>query len=260
MAISDADREDIKRLAGILGRMTSERKKVTSRENGKKGGRHQKKECITCVYYTYPADKCSFPVRNAAELDYHQCKSNPCEEWERADPVTLNKHRVKRYQREGCVKKNAQKDRTYILSELHIDVRQLPLQSILDLMQNGSLDLTPNSRHSTTWNKKKQSLFVESLLIGFMPQSFCFDIRHGKWDVIDGFKRLAALRDFVLPSDGNKLHLADLEYFPCYENMAYSDLPDEVRQTVQQTSVVCCLICGETPDDIVENLFKRLHS
>lgn len=85
-------------IARLMSKIPSEKKRQASRENGKKyGGRPQKKECVTCIYYVYSLDKCSFP--NSIDIDkanIHPCENNPCEKWERADAKEVHKRRVMR--------------------------------------------------------------------------------------------------------------------------------------------------------------------
>jgi Protein of unknown function DUF262 len=73
-------------------------------------------------------------------------------------------------------------------------------ETILSQMNRKNIDLDPSFQRRSAWQDKKQSLFIESLILGLpIPQLVLADsqTKKGSYIVIDGKQRLLAIRRFA---------------------------------------------------------------
>ncbi len=73
-------------------------------------------------------------------------------------------------------------------------------ETVLSQLRRGNIDLNPSFQRRSAWAESKQSLFVESLMLGLpIPQLILAEDRNrkGSFIVIDGKQRLLAIRRFA---------------------------------------------------------------
>ena len=73
-------------------------------------------------------------------------------------------------------------------------------ETVLSQLNRGNIDLNPSFQRRSAWSENKQSLFVESLILGLpIPQLILAEDRRkkGSYIVIDGKQRLLAIRRFA---------------------------------------------------------------
>ena len=77
----------------------------------------------------------------------------------------------------------------------------MSVRKLVELFEQGDLELTPQFQRNSVWKKKDRSLLIESLLLGMpVPAIFLYERRVGsrtKFDVIDGKQRLETILAFV---------------------------------------------------------------
>lgn len=99
-----------------------------------------------------------------------------------------------------------------------------------DEMSLGMLVTSPPFQRRTAWSKARQSLFIESLILGLPvpPIVLAESTRHpGRFYVLDGKQRLTALKSFIVDSPG--LRLQGLELLdPLLTNYTYEKLQESV--------------------------------
>lgn len=77
-------------------------------------------------------------------------------------------------------------------------------ETVLSQLNRGNIDLNPSFQRRSAWSENKQSLFVESLLLGLpIPQLILAEDKRkkGSYIVIDGKQRLLAIRRFASEGD-----------------------------------------------------------
>lgn len=73
-------------------------------------------------------------------------------------------------------------------------------ETVLSQLNRGNIDLDPSFQRRSAWSENKQSLFVESLILGLpIPQLILAEDKRkkGSYIVIDGKQRLLAIRKFA---------------------------------------------------------------
>lgn len=77
-------------------------------------------------------------------------------------------------------------------------------ETVLSQLSRGNIDLNPSFQRRSAWSDKKQSFFIESLILGLpIPQLILAEdpSRKGAYIVIDGKQRLLAIRRFASGDD-----------------------------------------------------------
>ena len=72
-------------------------------------------------------------------------------------------------------------------------------ETVVSQLERGNIELNPTFQRRSAWTDKKQSLFIESLILGLpIPQLILAEDknRKGSFIVIDGKQRLLEIRRF----------------------------------------------------------------
>jgi hypothetical protein len=76
------------------------------------------------------------------------------------------------------------------------------------------------------WDKKKKSLFIESLLMNVpVPPVFLYEYDLNRYEVMDGQQRLNSILEFY----ENRLVLTGLETWSALNGLTYSECPPRIR-------------------------------
>lgn len=149
-----------------------------------------------------------------------------------------------------------------------VDIQQKPMTigSIVDRLKHDEIKLDPDyQRSGNLWKEKEQSRLIESLIIRIPLPSFYFDCEEDGdgYIVVDGLQRLCAIRNFMIPSDGDdlpKLRLRDLEYLKEYEGKGYEELPGNIKRRINEEQIVAFVIRKGTPERVKNSIFKRINT
>lgn len=118
------------------------------------------------------------------------------------------------------------------LSDLAISGTDWTVETIINQMSKGNIQLDPSFQRRNAWNNTVKSRFIESIFLGLpIPQIILAEQKNkkGKFIVIDGKQRLLSLKQFALPDNGeNPLKLSGIEVIPKYNRMTYKDIENGV--------------------------------
>lgn len=145
-------------------------------------------------------------------------------------------------------------------SRIRINTKPFSLRQVVDMINDGDIDLAPDFQRLFVWKAAQRSRLIESILLGIPLPAFYFsqDIQ-GKMQVVDGVQRLTTIHRFVT---GGEV-LTDLEYLRQLEGHTFGSL-DRVdsllRRRFQQTQIFVNVIEPQTPDDVKFDVFKRINT
>lgn len=139
---------------------------------------------------------------------------------------------------------------TYFISEYTIGF-------LAQEMENNNFSI-PDYQRKFIWKKKKQSRFIESLILG-LPIPFLFfyqDRKTGSLEIVDGLQRMSTINEFI----NNRLELEELERLPFLTGFKFKDF-DISRQRKIRNKSIRGIILDESTDEISRlDLFNRINT
>lgn len=113
-----------------------------------------------------------------------------------------------------------------VQSKLVLQTADLPLGTLSQMVEAGSIDLQPSFQRRERWNPERQSALIESFLLNVpVPPIYLSEEADGTYSAIDGKQRLKAIAEFM----SDRLKLVKLEKFTEIEGIIFSKLPSEIR-------------------------------
>jgi uncharacterized protein with ParB-like and HNH nuclease domain len=141
------------------------------------------------------------------------------------------------------------------------DVHEYPLdvlvQKYVDGKENDTSEMfIPKYQRKFVWDEKRQSKFIESLLLG-LPIPFLFTAdNEGRLEIVDGSQRIRTLEAFF----NNKLVLHGLDDLTELDGFRFKDLKlSRQRRFARRTIRVISLTEKATPQ-IRQDLFRRINT
>lgn len=128
----------------------------------------------------------------------------------------------------------------------------------------------PDYQRALIWDKKRQSKFIESILLG-LPIPYIYvadisgesteaDIREtedlARLEIIDGTQRIRTLANFI----NDELVLQDLEKLDKLEGFKFSNLPIARQRRFQRTTIRIIQITEEADEETRRDLFERINT
>jgi hypothetical protein len=123
--------------------------------------------------------------------------------------------------------------------------------------KKAAIDLEPDFQRRERWTPEKQSTLIESFLLNVpVPPIYLAEDSYGQYSVVDGKQRITAIHAFM----SGTLRLRGLESFSQLENLAFEDLPDDLRNalTIRPYVRVVTLLKQSDPSLKFE-VFTRLN-
>lgn len=145
--------------------------------------------------------------------------------------------------------------------DIFVENKPFSLRQIVDLINNGDIELTPDFQRNFIWDKTRQSKLIESILLGLpLPSIYLSQYKDGRLTVVDGLQRLHTIKHFL----EDNLVLSNLEYLKDCNNKTYSQLegilsPLRFRK-FGQTQIMCFVIDYRSPSQLKFDLFRRLNT
>ncbi|MCE8531552.1 DUF262 domain-containing protein [Ruegeria pomeroyi] len=144
-------------------------------------------------------------------------------------------------------------------------------ETVLSQLNRGNIDLNPSFQRRSAWADLKQSLFIESLILGLpIPQLILAEDKRkkGAFIVIDGKQRLLAIRRFASEDtqDGFKpLRLSGLKERGDLNKLHYRDLLDneeleEELAAFQNSSIRTIVIRNWKTEAYLWEVFLRINT
>jgi hypothetical protein len=117
----------------------------------------------------------------------------------------------------------------------------------------------PDYQREHTWDEKRKSKFIESVLIG-LPIPFLFlaevEDEEGRLEIVDGSQRIRTLTEFV----SGKLVLNELEKLPMLNGFTYDQLPLARQRKFNRTTIRIIALSDEADEETRRDLFERINT
>ncbi len=145
--------------------------------------------------------------------------------------------------------------------DIYVENKPFSISTIMELIKDGDLEVTPNFQRHFVWDKTRQSKLIESILLGLpLPSIYLSQYPDGRLTIVDGLQRITTIRRFM----EDKLVLCNLEYFTECNDKTYSELkavlPLLQYRRFRQTQIMCFVIDYRSPNALKFDLFRRLNT
>jgi hypothetical protein len=151
-----------------------------------------------------------------------------------------------------------------ILNEQKIvdyDTREYPVEVIVQKYMQGIEDdenelFIPNYQRDFTWSKKRQSKFIESVMLGLpIPYIFIAD-RGERIEIVDGSQRIRTLAAFL----NNELTLESLEKLKSLDGFTYGHLILSRQRRFNRKSLRMIELTEKANADVRRDIFERINT
>ena len=149
------------------------------------------------------------------------------------------------------------KDYPYRVEDIRIDFKMLSVYQLYRWIQSGMLVLRPEFQRKFVWNKQKQSLLIESLMLKIPIPAFYFDEDlEGKKTVIDGLQRLTTISNFM----NGDFKLCGLQYLSDCEGCRFFDLDKKYQMRIEDTQLAVNVLDAKCPSAVKFDVFRRINT
>jgi hypothetical protein len=143
------------------------------------------------------------------------------------------------------------------MRQIHPQKIELPI-STLQAMIKDQITLNPDFQRRDRWDSKKQSRFVESVIMNVpIPPVFLGEDEYGSYVVLDGRQRLTAIHEFLK----NSYALEGLTVWKELNGMRYTDLEKGgLHKALIRRFVPAILLLKESSAEVKYDVFDRLNT
>lgn len=125
--------------------------------------------------------------------------------------------------------------------------------------KSSSVFIIPDFQRNAVWDEKRQSLLIESFLIGLpVPPIFLFTENGSQFKVVDGLQRIHTVNRFL----NNNLKLKGLNTKSPYNNKLFAELDAETQNRLNNVVLPATIIRQSQPNDdsSIYKIFERLNT
>ncbi len=156
-----------------------------------------------------------------------------------------------------------EKSGNYSVRDIYVENKPFSVRQLSMLIDDGDLELNPDFQRNFVWDRTRQSLLIESMLLGLpLPSIYLSQYDDGRLTVVDGLQRITTIRRFLR----NELRLAGMEYLTNCNGKTFEELKTQkvlselqIRQ-FNQIQIGCFVIDYRSPDRLKFDLFRRLNT
>jgi hypothetical protein len=114
----------------------------------------------------------------------------------------------------------------------------------------------PEYQRDFTWDKKRQSRFIESVLLGLpIPLVFVAENKDSAWEIVDGSQRIRTLHAFI----NNDLCLDGLERIDTLNGFLFKNLDVSRQGKFLDISLRMIVLSEEADDEVKRDMFERIN-
>lgn len=148
-------------------------------------------------------------------------------------------------------------DSPYAPSDIRISQRMISIYQVHHWIENGTLLLSPDFQRNMVWDIQRQSLLIESLMLGIPIAAFYFQEDYeGNKLVIDGLQRLSTINLYMR----DEFQLKGLQYLKNYNGSRYSQLPKKYRLRIEETQLAVNILDSTCNELVKFDVFRRVNT
>jgi len=115
----------------------------------------------------------------------------------------------------------------------------------------------PAYQREFTWEPKRKSRFIESLIMGLpIPFLFFWEMDNGKLEIVDGSQRLRTLKEYILEG----MELGELEELPSLAGTRFGDLSSSRQRKIKNRSIRGIVLNEHADDQARFDMFERINT
>jgi hypothetical protein len=149
----------------------------------------------------------------------------------------------------------------YDPSLIRVDPRTFSLHQVLDMIDAGEMDLTPDFQRNKVWKPWQKSRLIESIFLRIPLPAFYFAADgDGLIHVVDGLQRLSTVYDFVNGARGFST-LSGLQYLTAEQlgGLTWDTVGGSWKRRLHTTQIFAQVIDPQTPLPVKLEIFQRLN-
>ncbi len=146
------------------------------------------------------------------------------------------------------------------------DIRDLTVEQIVKkysdslsddcIEQNYGSIYIPDYQRDFTWDEKRQSRLIESIILGLpIPFIFVAENKNGAWEIVDGSQRIRTLHSFIK----NKLTLVNLDSLTLLNETKFETLELSRQAKIKDTALRLIVLSEETTEEAKKDMFERIN-
>ncbi len=148
--------------------------------------------------------------------------------------------------------------------QVDYDVKEYPVEIIVEKFKGvddveGAEFFVPEYQREHTWDDKRQSKFIESVLIQLpIPYLFLADINDekGRLEIVDGSQRIRTLHAFL----NDDLRLCELDKLDKLNGYYFKDLPLARQRKFKRTTLRMIVLSEKADEETRRDLFERINT
>ncbi|WP_337028675.1 DUF262 domain-containing protein [Pantoea eucalypti] len=152
------------------------------------------------------------------------------------------------------------------VSQLVVYSRDWTVQTIVQQIDDGNVDLNPDFQRRNVWDNQKRSRLIESLMVGYpVPEIVLAEVigEKKKYVVIDGKQRLLAIYGFSKLDSGiwdGAPKLKDQTILNHNNGLMFDEFTYEEKRRFMNSDVRCTLLSGYKNYSTLYDIFYRLNT
>jgi hypothetical protein len=156
--------------------------------------------------------------------------------------------------------------------EIKTDSYSMSIGELINLYNDGELQLDPAYQRLFRWSDEQKSNFVESILLGIpIPPIFVAQKEGGTWSVVDGVQRISSILQLTGDLKNKDLITGELKIrdpltltstrkLPALEDFTWQTLPDDIKRILKRSKLGINIILTENSIQAQYELFRRLNA
>lgn len=127
---------------------------------------------------------------------------------------------------------------------------------LTDLNKETNEFFVPEYQREFVWDEKRQSRFIESVMIGLpIPYIFLAETAEGRYEIVDGSQRIRTLAAYI----NDELKIRGLEKVPDLNDLKFSDLILSRQRKFKNISLKMIVLSEQTTDETKNDIFERIN-